>query len=130
MCEEIVMKVRWTKSSIRLRITPEELERLRRGDLVEEELLLGGVRVWQVKVAYNARTELRCDNGDITFHLSRADIHSLCEPGREGVYFSQDGVRFYIEKDFPCAHPRAGEAEETPTETFAPPSGFEERKNQ
>ena len=34
------MKVRWTKSSIRLRVTPEELERLRRGDAVGEGLFV------------------------------------------------------------------------------------------
>jgi hypothetical protein len=45
------------------------------------------------------------------------------------VYLREGELRFYIEKDFPCAHPRAGEAEEAPTPTFTPPPGFEARKN-
>ena len=124
------MKVRWTKSSIRLRVTPEELQQLRRGNSIEEKLSLADGRAWQVKVVCDERTELSCENSAMVFCLSRADIEALCEPQREYVYFSQNDVRFHMEKDFSCAHPRVGEAEETPTKTFAPPDGFEERKKQ
>jgi hypothetical protein len=36
--------------------------------------------------------------------------------------------RYFIEKDFPCVHPRAAEALEPRTETFPPPPDFEARK--
>jgi len=48
-----------------------------------------------------------------------------------GQFFAelQDGgywllIRYFIEKDFPCIHPRAADALEGPSETFAPPPGF------
>jgi hypothetical protein len=41
---------------------------------------------------------------------------------------SADRTRYFVEKDFPCAHPRTGDAMEKPSETFKPPAGFEARK--
>ena len=40
----------------------------------------------------------------------------------------QGGFRYFIEKDFPCAHPRPAEAMEAPSECFAVPVGFAGRK--
>jgi len=128
------MKVRWTKQSVRLRITPGELMQLQREQVVGEAFSCSGALGWQVLVVplphvSSDATSLSMQNGVLTFALSSTDLVKLGEPQREGVYFSQDEIRFYIEKDFPCAHPRAGESEETPTPTFNAPQGFEDRKN-
>ncbi len=123
------MKVRWTKNSIRLRITPEELAQLQNDQSINEHFLVWHLDGWSVRVRPSAATSLEMHHGDLVFSLAKKDIVQLSEAECEGVYFLQDDVRFYIEKDFPCAHPRAGEAAEMPTPTFAPPTGFEARKN-
>ena len=123
------MKVRWTKNSLRLRITPHELAMLRDGDSLHETLQIAAVVVWRVAVESGERTELRGVEGEIVLSLQSADLDTLMQTQREGVYFSSGDLRYYIEKDFPCAHPRASQSEEVESETFAPPHDFEERKN-
>lgn len=122
------MKVRFTERSVRLRITPEELETLQCDEEIHAAFSLAGGS-WSARVAPSQSTTLSMNGGALLFSLSREDVHALCEPDREGVYFSQDETRYFIEKDFPCAHPRADEAAEAATSTFAPPADFEERKN-
>jgi hypothetical protein len=61
--------------------------------------------------------------------LSREDQKKLAYPEVQGVYFTTNRsgiglIRYFIEKDFPCIHPRAADALEGPSETFAPPPGF------
>lgn len=123
------MKVRWTERSVRLRITPEELETLQDGGEIHVVFSPTGSGGWSVRVAPSQSTSLSMNGGALRLSLSREDVKKLCEPQREGVYFSAGETRYFIEKDFPCAHPRAGEAQEAATSTFAPPAGFEERKN-
>lgn len=127
------MKIRWTKNSVRFRVTPSELGAIRRGETVAETLPLAGGAAWRVEIARGpAKTALTFEVDTLRVLFADADCRRLVEPDREGVYFEQEeapGLRYFIEKDFPCAHPRAAEALETPTETFAPPPGFEERKN-
>jgi hypothetical protein len=123
------VKVRWSRSSLRLRITPTELAQITRGEEVAEELCLPGGLMWRVTVLSGPQTALVSDNNAIHVLLSAADRERLAAPDAEGVYFQMpDGLRYYVEKDFPCTHPRAAEALEPMTETFAAPSGFEERK--
>jgi len=123
------MKVRWNAGSIRLRITPTELQKVHDGEPVREELLLPGGVCWSAEVVpAEAETALQAAAGAVTLLLSRADAVRLAEPNREGVYFQSDGLRYYVEKDFPCVHPRAIDAQETPTESFPEPDGFRERK--
>ncbi len=123
------MKIRWTAGGVRLRITPTELTAITEGEPVSEALPLTG---WAVRVVpTEGVTALAADGPALTLALSRADSVRLAEPDREGVYFQQDGptpLRYLIEKDFPCVHPHAAEALEPPTETFAEPTGFRERK--
>ena len=123
------MKVRWTASGVRLRITPTELQAIVKGEPVGEALPLRG---WTVRVVpTQSETSLTADGPALTLALSRMDAAYLAEPDREGVYFQQDGparLRYLIEKDFPCVHPHAAEALEPPTETFAEPPGFRARK--
>ncbi len=128
------MKVRWTKNSLRLRITPTELAALERGEPVYERLRIPGTTPksgWAVRLTpVAAKTVLWASGSEIVFSVGRDDMPRLSDPASEGVYFDRDGFAFYVEKDFPCVHPRAAEiaAGETQTETFVPPTGFNERK--
>ena len=129
------MKVRWTNSSLRLRITPSELAALLAGETVAERLAIstGGQNTpdggWAVFLGTtDAPSYLNAFGTSVTLRLSQNDRNILADPATEGVYNEQNGVVFTVEKDFPCLHPRAAEALEPPTETFAPPPGFAERK--
>jgi len=95
-------------------------------------------------------TRLSLSGGSLLCTVSVPDCERLAAPGCEGIYFHiYDGVsravtestsatngtedqnlalRWFIEKDFPCVHPRASKAAEPVTEAFAPPADFEARK--
>ena len=123
------MKVRWSRDSIRLRITPSEMAPLLAGESVAETLVFPGGASWSVQLAPNTDTELVSEKAAVRLHLSPEDRQRLAAPDTEGVYFqTENGLRYFVEKDFPCAHPRAAEASEAITETFDAPTGFEERK--
>lgn len=125
------MKVRWSRDSLRLRITPTEMAAITRGEEVAEALCFPGGTTWRVAVRAEAQTSLASNENAVQVALSAADRERLAAPDAEGVYFQMpDGLRYYVEKDFPCAHPRAAEALEPATETFAAPQGFEERKRE
>ena len=121
------MKIRWTSRSLRLRITPEELASLQQRVPVSEELILPGGR-WSATIYptdHATGISLR-RKGALGFLISAEDLARL-ETAEEGVYFSAGSdppVRYYIEKDFPCAHPRNSDAHEPVSETFAVPPGF------
>lgn len=113
------MKVRWTATSLRLRITPTELSCLQSGATATERCELPGG--WSVDLRVGEATALSSpEPGGLTLTLSAAALAELSDPTREGVYFEGDGLRYYVEKDFPCEHPRPAEAQEK-TETFARP---------
>lgn len=124
------MKVRWTESSLRLRITPAELDCILRGERVGEALRVPDGPRWQVAVVAGKPTALASEGGIVLVTLSPDDRARLAALDAEGVYFqSPEGLRYVVEKDFPCAHPRGSEAQEPITETFQPPLDFERRKN-
>lgn len=112
-----------------MRITPQELAALERGEAVRETLYFGGVELWRALLEPAPETHLKAEGAKVVFALSAFDLNRLLDPGAEGVYFSTDVFHYFVEKDFPCAHPRAAEALEPASETFAPPPGFEARKN-
>ncbi len=125
------MKVRWNRSSIRLRITPSEFQAITNGEAVREEIAFPGMQVWNVTLQPNeAETRLASDQHGIHLSLSEADRAALADPEAEGVYFQDQpsSLRYFVEKDFPCVHKPAPEAGEGMSETFTPPSGFEARK--
>ena len=127
------MKVRWTEDSLRLRITPSELAQLAERLPVETALALGSGGGWraQLTVAETTETDLTQESNTLRLALAPDDLTRLLAPDSEGVYFTDqraDGIRFYVEKDFPCIHPRGVEAMEPATETFPAPPDFEERK--
>src|SRR5438105_3978195 len=125
------MKVRWTASSLRLRITPPELAALQQREPVVENLCLpgGATPAWAVILQpVESEADLSASAGTIQFNLPIADIERLSEPDREGLYFHRygpvddlHGFSFYVEKDFPCVHPRPSETKERQTETFTAP---------
>jgi hypothetical protein len=125
------VKIRWTKDSVRFRITPDELKTLERGDAVHESFTSGAS--WHAAIVpTSGATELQFQADEMQIALGESDRAALSDPQNEGVYFQtqDDAVTSYlIEKDFPCAHPRAAEAMETTTETFSAPPGFQERIN-
>lgn len=127
------MKIRWTDKSIRLRITPAELERVCGGAVISQSIVFPGGEEWKVEVIPNAdMTKLVSESGAVRVYLSRPDLAALNSAETEGVYFGTQGgseLRYFIEKDFPCVHPRPSETLEAPTETFVPPMGFDARKN-
>ena len=124
------MKVRWNRSSLRLRITPSEMETVIAGASVAESLALPGGSGWRVTLNAGTETVLGATADGVTVSLSAADRDILASPAAEGVYLqSPYGLRYYVEKDFPCAHPRAAEALEPTAQTFEAPPGFEQRKN-
>ena len=130
------MKIRWTENSVRLRITPSELEALQRNEIVREKLGFDeDEQGWSAAIMPNGmQTSVRLIDGSLLIHLSNADRAQLSDPASEGVYFQQELlqrnllIRYYIEKDFPCVHPRASEALEPQTETFEAPEDFVTRK--
>jgi hypothetical protein len=126
------MKVRWTKVSLRLRITPGELEALEAGEPVVERLQFGEGQGWETAIIpSDATTDLACVGGTVQITLSLADCCRLSNPEVEGIYFQraiEPLIRYFIEKDFPCAHLRAPDAMEPITDTFVPPTDFEARK--
>lgn len=127
------MKVRWTEDSLRLRITPSELTQLEQRLPVGTALTLGPGGGWRAELTAEEvdATALMQDGNTLRLTLTPADLMRLLAPDAEGVYFTDDradGIRYYVEKDFPCLHPRGVESLEPPTETFPAPPDFEERK--
>ncbi|MBC8138639.1 MAG: hypothetical protein H8F28_22395 [Fibrella sp.] len=133
------MKVRWTSGSLRLRISPTELASLERGEPLEERMRVPGAPVgssWTILLLPGGKvSEISASGSVVLFDISRADVEQLAEPASEGIYCQQvaagdsrEEFSFYVEKDFPCVHPRPSEVNEPDSETFAPPVGFEERK--
>ncbi|MCW3095392.1 MAG: hypothetical protein JWL77_1010 [Chthonomonadaceae bacterium] len=95
--------------------------------------MLGSGGGWRVELTVEERsvTALTQDGNTLRLTLAPVDLVRLLAPEAEGVYFTADGadgIRYYVEKDFPCIHPRGVEALEPTTETFPAPPDFEERK--
>jgi hypothetical protein len=127
------MKVRWTDESLRLRITPTELAALVVGEPLRATLAIPGGAEWSVVVRPNARSAaLRASDGVMEVCLTTDDVWRLTDGDAEGIYFTtgrgEGAVRYFVEKDFPCAHPHAAEAREPETERFAPTEAYLRRK--
>lgn len=118
------MKVRWTADSIRLRITPTELDALIRNEIVREEVSFGRGE-WSARIVPGcAKTDFTFADGALQINLAAHDRARLAQTEAEGVYFDRSDdypLRLCIEKDFPCVHPRPAEAREPQTETFTAP---------
>jgi len=127
------MKVRWADDSLRFRITPSELTALVIGEPLTTTLSVPGGARWSVVVRPKAPfSELRSDDGAVEVCLTLDDLWRLVDDDAEGVYFTTGGhgpIRYFIEKDFPCAHPHAEEACEPETERFAPTERYLRRKH-
>jgi RNAse (barnase) inhibitor barstar len=97
-----------------VRITPNELERIKNREPLE--LVFGIPSAWKLLLLPAESTTLETRDGVVVFGIRSSDAALLAEPSREGVYFEANSIRFFIEKDFPCEHPRT--ALEESTETF------------
>ena len=118
------MKVRWTHESVRLRITPTELNAMLNNEIISETISLGR-STWSARVISGcARTDYSLIDGALIIFLSLGDRSLRAHPETEGIYIQPTAeipVRLIIEKDFPCEHPRPSKAEEPQTETFEAP---------
>jgi hypothetical protein len=100
---------------------PTELEDLLGGEQICERLDLSDGPVWEVAILPNAEeTRLRNFGPVVHLLLSREDQKKLAYPEVQGVYFTTNRsgsglIRYFIEKDFPCIHPRAADALEGPS---------------
>ena len=129
------MKVRWRQGSLRLRIGPHELASLVRGDPVREVLVFPGGASWAITIRpETTSTDIVLCGNDAVLTISTGDLASLASSEAEGVYFeggsSDAKLAYFIEKDFPCLHPRppgAAEPADAPGQTFAAPAEFAAR---
>src|ERR1051326_5474096 len=116
------MKIRRTHESVRFRISPSEFAALQRGESVQELLAGDETSAWRAEIIpQGLTTSIQFGPGLVRVLISAEDRLRLADPEAEGVYFQREeapALRYYIEKDFPCAHPRAAEANEPQTETF------------
>ncbi len=113
--------------SLRLRITPTELQALVEGDSISEAFAASS---WQMSVHPSSITSIHFEGSAVTVTISSADVARLASPECEGVYFTamnHSAIHYFIEKDFPCAHPRPADAGDPITEIFSPPPGFKSR---
>jgi hypothetical protein len=118
------MKVRWTDGRLRVRISPSELATLGRGGELVEQLASGS---WSLALIVGEATGIDLGSGRVVVCVDRRDIEALEHPTREGIYFRRGDLMYYIEKDYPCAHPRPAGAGEPEAETFPAPEAFYER---
>ena len=127
------MKVRWMSGSLRLRVSPEEFNTLLAGGQVVEALGAPGPGEWIAICGIGDRADLTITGGALTFTICPADMERFCREEVEGLYFTTDTnppFRYYIEKNFPCAHPHGAEAAamDPPMGTFPPTRSYNERK--
>ena len=121
------MKVRWMESSLRLRITPGELAALEQGQATTMTAAFPGG--WSMTLQRGGVSGLEAPaTGAIVLTLSADSLATLRQPETEGVYFTNTdkSLTYFVEKDFPCLHPRPEPIEEQ-SETFPAPAGFAER---
>jgi hypothetical protein len=83
------MKVRWTGDSLRLRITPGELDALERGEEVCEALAFPGGGAWSVRLDPAApAAALAWDGGTAQVGLAPSDVRRLAAPEAETARFA------------------------------------------
>jgi hypothetical protein len=106
------------------------MNQLQRGEHVEEVLTFGTGQ-WAARITCAPCHHIDSVGGRFTLSLTADELAALALPHNEGVYFYQDELplRYFVEKDYPCVHPRGGEAMEPITETFTAPEGFPARKS-
>lgn len=122
-----IMKVRWIESSLRLRITPAELVALEQGKTTTAAAAFPGG--WSVALKLGEVSGLEAPAaGTVVLTLSADSLATLRQPEAEGVYFTNTdkSYTYFVEKDFPCLHPRPEPVQEQ-SETFPAPEGFAER---
>ena len=118
------MKLRLRGSSIRLRLTRSEVERLQRGERVEESLAVGGARlIYAVETVEGddppaARLALPHGRAELTVLLSHRQVEGWAAGDEVGIYSEEAGgpderLTLAVEKDFRCLTPRS-EAEDAP----------------
>jgi hypothetical protein len=102
------------------------------GKPVSERFELSREAGWEAAIVPGPNAaELAWVGNIMQLNLSQADCQRLAAGDAKGIYFRREGsapLRYFVEKDFPCAHPRVADAMETPGGTFDPPADFKCRK--
>ena len=123
------MKIRWHRNELRYRVSPAELESLLRGGTVSEAIGDPNGLCASLAAADESAIDFPAP-GHVRVALAPADRDTLARPDTEGVYLGDAALRYYVEKDFPCLHPRATETVSPESETFAPTESFLARAEQ
>lgn len=124
------MKLRLRGSSIRLRLTRTEVERLACGERVEETLAVGGARLlYAVETVEGddppaARLALPHGQAELTVLLSHQQVEGWAAGEEVGIYSEATGgpderLTLAVEKDFRCLTPRS--ALEDPADAYPHP---------
>lgn len=96
------MKIRWTRRGARLRIDDLELDALRSGRVLREDLPLPGGR-WTVELRAGGEAALEGEGGELRVVLGPDELVTLLDQAREGV--EREGPpRLTVEKDFLPEH--------------------------
>jgi hypothetical protein len=131
--EELAMKIGWDRSSIRLRVTPEEVERLSRGGAVNEDVTLPWGGHWSAAIvpSEGAATCVTLEGGRLRLFLAHADQVRLAEPEAARLDFGiSNGQAKGADTDSPtrrcsggCAGCRAKRQDAAAPETTAATAG-------
>ncbi len=96
------MKIQWQGGHLRVRIGPDDLEVLERGESLCERLILP-TSGWIFQLELGKFSVLEFGAETLILSLSEMDFARLLEPDREGVYFdsiySGTALEFCVEKD-------------------------------
>lgn len=106
------MKLRINGNSIRLRLTPEEVQAVSLGERIHATCkLLNGLFSYELKPETDWHAEILGTN--ISISLPIAEASGWAENDQVGFeYRFSNGLLVLIEKDFQCLHPRDHENED------------------
>lgn len=106
------MKLRINGNSIRLRLTPQEVESLSAGEKISAHtMLLNGLFSYELKAESTWHAEVIGSN--ISISIPQAETSGWAENDKVGFeHHFENGLLVMIEKDFQCLHPRPHEPED------------------
>ena len=115
------MKLRIRGNSVRLRLTQNEVEKIKEFGLVEErtEFPDGSVFTYSLNTSEMSEQPFaEFSNGNLQIFISNEDAQNWVTSDETGVYGKDEKLQISVEKDFKCLTPRA---EEEDADTFPHP---------
>ena len=95
-----IMKIRWTNSSVRLRITPDELAQLRVGNSIDEQFSVLYPAGWRVHIVPAESTSLEMQSGDLKFFWRAATSSNWRNQKMKAFIFHRTKFVFTSKKIF------------------------------